>query len=90
MLARAAGEHDEGRTRRNDIEEAVGREIDHAGWVERRDPTDRTRHHETGAGIMGETMRLAARIVVHENVTPFNRWTLPLRPGALDIDGSGW
>ena len=65
VLAGAAGEHDEGRPGRNDVEEAVGRQIDDASRADGRDPADRPRHDQASPGIMGETVRLAARIVVH-------------------------
>ena len=65
VLAPGRGEQHERRLGRHDVEEAVGREIDHAGRADGGDPADRARHHQAGAGIVLEVMRLGAGIVVH-------------------------
>ncbi len=73
VLARIRGEHDEGRMARDHVEEAVGREIDHARRADGRDPADRARHDEAGRRVVREIMRLAARVVIHAKF-PIARW----------------
>src|SRR3546814_14757231 len=54
--AMARGEHDHWRVGGHRVEEGIGRQIDSAVLVERRDPADRPRHHqalERGVGKPG-------------------------------------
>src|SRR5690606_8870021 len=75
MLARVAREHYERRIGGDDIEKAVGREIDHAVHTQRRNPADRTRYDERSEGVVRQAVIVLARIVVH--LTPRRRAAAP-------------